>query len=97
MESKTPVRLHDRLSDNLGVLHSHILGRWPSDEVEIKNTAKGIVLEELAVGVVDLDVHAVGAEEEDTVGARRAAVVEVDGVVSIQVRSTGDTVCITVP
>ncbi len=55
-----------------------------SQEIEVGDATKGVVLRVLAVGcgVVDLDVHAVGVQEEDAMSAQVATVVEVDRVLS---------------
>jgi hypothetical protein len=91
METKTPVGRHERKGGDLGVLLGDVAGRRTSDEVEVENTANDVVLQELlAVLLVDEDVHAVGIEEEDTVGAA-LAVVKVNGVSSIEVLSVGAT------
>jgi hypothetical protein len=79
MEAEAPVWAHQRELSNLGILCGDIARRWPCDEVKVEDTSDDVVLEVLATFVVDVDVHSVGVEQENSVG-RVAAVVKVDWV-----------------
>lgn len=82
MEAKAPVRLHDCLSGNFGVLNTDILGVRSGQEIQVKDTAKEVVFKELASNVVDLDVFSGSAQEENGVSACCTPVIEVDGMVA---------------
>ena len=97
MRSETPVWHHRRKTRESRVLDCDFLRPRAGKEVEVKNTTESVVLKELALRVVDLDVHTLGAGQEDTVGAVLAAMIKVDGVSSVQVRPLWGTVGITVP
>jgi hypothetical protein len=97
VRAETPVRHHGGKAGQGGVLGCDFLGPRTSKEVEVKNTTQSVVLKILALRVVDLDVHTLGAGQEDTVGAVLAAVVKVDGVSSVKVGAFWGTVGITVP
>lgn len=87
--AKTPVWHHGGQTRDFGILLRDSYWSWSSDEIEVQHTSEGVVLQVLvlAVGVVNLDIHAIGVEEEDAMAARGPVLV-VDGVVSVQV-STG--------
>nr|GFD50495.1 hypothetical protein [Tanacetum cinerariifolium] len=76
---------------------SDLLRRRTSQKVQVDDTSNSVVFEELAICVVDFDVHALRAGEEDAVSAVLTTVVEVDGMSSIQIGSSRSPVCITVP
>jgi hypothetical protein len=95
--TKTPVRHHGRKAGKSGVLGCDFLWSRTSKEVEIKNTTQGVVLEVLTLGVVDLDVHALGAGQEDTMGSVLTAVIEVNWVSSVKVGPFWGAVGISVP
>lgn len=78
VESKTPVRCHQRQLSDFRVLNSNVLGRWASHEVEVQNTTNDVVFQSLAALVVDVDIHAIGVQEEDTVCSLCSAMIEVD-------------------
>ena len=58
VEAEAPVRHHDSLADDFGVLLCSLNGSRPGNEVEVDDSTNGVVLEELSVGIVNLDVHA---------------------------------------
>ena len=49
VETKAPVRHHDSLADDFGVLLSSLDRSGPRNEVEVYDSTNGVVLEELAV------------------------------------------------
>jgi hypothetical protein len=51
----------------------------------------------LAICVIDLEVHAVGVEQEDTMSAILAAVVEVDRMRAVEVGSRRGAIGVEVP
>lgn len=57
MEAEAPVWHHRALSDHFRVLLSSLNWCWARNEVKVDYTTDSVVLEELAVGVVDLDIH----------------------------------------
>jgi hypothetical protein len=69
---------------NLGVLSCNISWGGSSNEVEVQDTPDDVVLEVLATSVVNVDVHSVGVQQEDTMGSV-ASVVIVDGVSSVEI------------
>lgn len=97
--TKGPVGLHRRQTHNFRVLLSHILGCRASQEIEIQNTSNGVVLQVLAsiISLINLDIHAVGVQEEDAVCTIVTTVVHVDRVITIQIRILWDTVGIAAP
>lgn len=81
---KSPIRHHGGPADDLRILRRHRRGRRTGEKVQIDDAAERIVLEIGSCAVAaGAHVHAVAVEEEDAVGALVAAVVEVDGMVSI--------------
>ena len=94
VETESPVRNHQRRLDNFSILPGHILRGRSGDEVEVKNAADDVVLEELAALVVDVDVHPVGVKQEHTVSAV-LPVIEIDRVSSVQILALGRPVSIT--
>ena len=87
--TKTPVRHHGGQTRDFGILLRDSYWSRSSNEIEVQDTSEGVVLQVLvlAVGVVNLDIHAIGVEEEYAMAAGGPVLV-VDGVVSVQV-STG--------
>ena len=98
MKPKAPVRHHGWEPGDLGVLSRYLDRARPSNKVQVKHATEGVVLQVLAglPLLVDLDIHAIGVEEEDAVSAA-LAVLEVHRVVAVQVGVLGDTVCILAP
>lgn len=84
VEAKSPVRAHQWVLSDLRVLNGDVARRRSSNEVKVKDTANDVVLKVLATSVIDVDVHAIGVQEEDTVGGI-SSVVEVDRVSTVQV------------
>lgn len=78
---------------DLGVLRRDISWGRSSNEVEVQDTPDDVVLEVLTISVVNVDVHTVGVQQEDTVGSV-ASVVKVDGVRSVEVLALRSTVSI---
>ena len=99
MQAESPVRIFGRQTNKLSVLASNRggVGLASGEEVEVKDTTDDVVLKSrlLAVGLVELDVHAVGVEQQDTVRAG-LAVLLVDGVGSVEVGGVGNAVSIAV-
>lgn len=100
VEAERPVRNLRRFTNNIGILTCH-LGRVvlvSCKEVEIEDTANDIILERRAsaLSVVDFDIYTIRVREEDTMCARRAVLV-VDRVVPVQVRTLRDAVCVARP
>jgi hypothetical protein len=94
MKSERPVTYHCRQAHDSSNLLRDVYRRRPCKEVEVKDSSQGIILEILAGCVVDLDVHAVGVEEEHTVGAIFSPMVEIDGVIAVQIGSSWNAICI---
>jgi hypothetical protein len=71
----------------LGILRTGFLRGRPGQEVEVVDATKSVILEVLlaVIGLIDLDVHAIGVQQEDAVRARLAAVVVVHRMAAIQV------------
>ena len=68
-----------------------------SEEVEIEQAPDDVVFEGFDAGsLVEFDIHAVGIEEEDAMGAS-SAVIEVNRVVPVEVGVCGDAEGITTP
>jgi hypothetical protein len=57
VETETPVWHHCGLADYLGVLPSSLNRCGTRDEVQIDDTAESVVFQELAFGIIDLDIH----------------------------------------
>lgn len=96
--TESPVGHHGGQAHDFGILLCNSHWGWSSDEVEVQDATKSVVLQVLvlALVVVDLDIHAIGVEEEDTMAARGPVLV-VDGVVSVQVSTGWDSVGILRP
>lgn len=96
--TQTPVGLHGGRTGDGAVLLDGFDGGAAREEVEVEHAAEGVVLEVLgSLGVlVDHDVHAVGVEEEDGMGAG-SAVVQVEWVRAVQVGVVGDAEAVLVP
>ena len=97
VETEAPIWHLSSSARECGVLDSDLLGRRTSQEVQINNATKGIVLKVLAIRVVNFNIHTLRAGKEDTVGTILTAVVKVHRVGSVEVGSWRGTVCITVP
>ena len=71
MESQSSIGNGHRQTSNFSVLLGNFNWRRSSQEVEIENTTNGVVFQVLlAVGIlVNEDIHTVGVEEEDSMGA----------------------------
>lgn len=98
VETKSPVGHHSRQTSNLRVLLGNLNRSRASHEVEIQDTTKGVVFQILvmSIGVVDLDIHTVGVEEEDTMRTS-VTVIEIDWVVTVQVGTLRNTIGILRP
>lgn len=88
-------------TDDLGVLARYFdrIRGTAGQEIEVDHSSNDVVLERCsrsAVILVDLDIHSVRVEKEDAMGAG-GTVLEVDGVVSVQVGVISDTVGIPGP
>jgi hypothetical protein len=97
MESETPVGHHSRETGKSRILYGHILGTGTGQEIKVNNTTKGIVLEELAVRVVNLNIHTLRTSKKDAMSTVFTSVVKVDGVGAVEVGSWRSAICITVP
>ena len=101
MESKGPIRDLRGGADDLGVLAGHldrVIGA-AGQEIEVDHTSDDVVLERCggSAGIlVNLYVHSVRVEKEDAMGTG-GTMLEIDGVVSVQVRAIGDTIAILGP
>ena len=101
VESKGPIRDLCGSADDLGILARH-LGRirgTARQEVEVDHSSDDVVLERCSRsvgGLVDLYVHSVRVEKEHAMRAG-GSVLDIDGVVSVQVRVVGNTVGISRP
>lgn len=86
VEAQTPVRLHGRQANNLCILLGYLNWTGSGDEIEIQDSADGVVFQILTGlgSIVDHDVHSVGVEKEDAVGARQP-VLKVHGMMTIEV------------
>lgn len=101
VQSKGPIGNLRGGADDFGILARHLyrIRSAASQEIEVDNSSNEIVFEGCSRGVgslVDLYIHAIGIEQEHAVRAG-GTVLEVDGVVSIQIGSVGDTVSIPGP
>lgn len=79
VEAETPVWAHQRGLSDLSILSGDIARRWSGNEVEVKDTSNDVVLEVLAVLVIQVDVHGIGVQQKDTMGVL-SSVVKVDWV-----------------
>lgn len=93
----TPVWHHCSLSNDFRVLLRDLDRCGAGHEVKVQDTTRQVVLQVLTVCVIDLKVHAIGVEEEDTVGAILAAVIEVNWVGAVEVGVCRGAVGVTVP
>lgn len=90
--------MHGGGADNFTVLTNYLRGAGSCQEVKVENTTENVVFEVLSglFGVVDHDIHAVRVEEED--GVRTAlALLEVNRVRAVKIRSSRNRVTISVP
>lgn len=62
METKTPVGHHSSFSRDFAILASNIKWGWAGHEVKINDSTDNIVLQVLAVVVVDVNIHAIAVE-----------------------------------
>jgi hypothetical protein len=97
MRAKAPVWHHGRKTRESRVLGCDFFRSRTGKEVKVKNTAKSVVFQVLALGVVNLDVHSLGAGQEYTVSTIPTAVIKVDGVSSVKVGAFWGAVGVTVP
>lgn len=97
--SKRPVALHSRKANDLRVLLAHFLGSRTGHEVEVKDSADGVVLEVLFAisSPVNLDIHSIRIQEEHPMSTILSAVINVDRMSTVKVRVGGDAICVTVP
>ena len=98
MQPKAPIRHLRRRAHHLRILprHGRRVRLTAREEVKVEHPADDIVLQRRrAVGVVELDVHAVGVEEEDAVCAGWAMLL-VDGVRTVEVGAGGHEGCFAV-
>lgn len=98
MEAQTPVWLHGWETSKLAILLNSRHRSRSSNEVEVKYTTNGVVLEILiARGVlVDQDVHSIRVEEQDAVRTG-GAVLQVEGVSSVEIRVGRNAVAVLIP
>ena len=101
VESEGPIRDLCGSADDLGVLARHLdrIGGTSRQKVEINHSSDDVVLEGCSRSVsslVDLYVHPVGIEKKYAVRAT-GTMVEIDRVVSVQVRVIRHTVSISGP
>jgi hypothetical protein len=101
VESEGPIRNLCGGADDLGVLARHFdrIRGTAGEEVEVDHSSDDIVFERCSRSasiLVDLYVHSVRVEKEHAMRTG-GTMLEVDGVVSIQVRVVGDTVGISGP
>lgn len=91
--TKSPVWHHGWQTHDFSVLLCNGHWCWSSNKVEVQDASEGVVLQVLvlAVCVVNLDIHAIGVEQEDAMASRGSMIV-VDGVVSVQIGTGGNTV-----
>lgn len=97
MIPKAPVRHHRTVPNHLCVLLRHLQRRRSCKEVEIKHTAQNVVFQVRAVSIVDLHIHSIGIEQENAMSAVTSAVIVVDRMIAIKIRSRRDTVRISIP
>ena len=101
VESEGPIGDFRGGADDLGVLAGHLdrIRGAASQEVEVDHSSDDVVLERCSSSagiLVNLYVHSVRVEKEDAMGTG-GTVLEIDGVVSVQVRAIGDTFGISGP
>lgn len=98
VETEAPVWLHGREASKLTILLHCCYRSRPSNKVKVEHATNGVVLKVLVARsvLVDHDVHAVGVEEEDTMGAR-GTVLQVEGVRSVEIGVVGNAIAVLVP
>ena len=101
MKSEGPIGDLCGSANDLGILARHLgwIGDTASQKVEVDDSSDDVVLEGCGGGVsglVDLDIHSVRVEKEDTMRTG-GSMLDIDGVVSVQVGGVGDTVGISGP
>ena len=102
MEPEGPVGNLCGGANDLGILAGHFdrIRGTASQEVEVNHSADDVILERRSrsagIRLVDLYVHSVGIEKKHAMRAG-GTMLEVDGVVPIQIRTIGDTVGISRP
>ena len=101
MESEGPIGNLCWGADDFGVLARHFdrIRGAASQEVEVDHSSDDVILERRSrsTGIlVDLYIHSVGVEKEHAMRTS-GTMVEVDGVVPIQVRVIGDTISVSGP
>lgn len=96
---KSPITLHGRKANDFSILSTGLLGRRPGQEVEVENATNDVILEVLLaiVGFVELDIHAIGVQQEDGMRTRLAAVVVVHRMGPVQVAVRRNSVRIASP
>ena len=85
--------MHGRQTHHLRILLRYRNWCRPSQEIEIQDSSKSVVLQVLmpAIRVVDLDIHAVGVQEKNTVSTRNP-VLKVHRVVPVEIGSIGNAI-----
>ena len=101
VESERPIGDLCGGADDLGVLAGHLdrIRGATSQEVEVDHSSNDVVLERCSGGagiLVNLYVHSIRIEKEDAMGTG-GTMLEIDGVVSVQVRAIGNTIGISGP
>lgn len=101
MKSEGPIGDLCGGADNLGVLARHLgwVRGTARQKVEVNHSSDDVVLERCSrsiSGLVDLYVHSVRVEKEHAMRAG-GSMLDIDGVVSVQVRTIGNTVGISRP
>ena len=99
VEAESPIRHHGRQSHDIGDLMGHVLWGWTCYKIEVEDTSKHIIFQILPrlFCVVDLDVHTIAVHEKDTMCAILTSVVEVEWVVTVQVRASWNAICVSAP
>jgi hypothetical protein len=98
VQAKAPVGHHNGQASDFSILLADLRRSLTSHEVEINDTTKDVVLEVLLTVLdVNLDIHAGAGQKEDTMSAALATVLEVDGVSSVEVCASWNSVRVTVP
>jgi hypothetical protein len=93
VRSKSPVGGDGGKADNLSVLRSNVGGGRTGQEVEVEDSSNDVILQNL---IVDLDVHTVGVDKEDSVSSLLTVLI-VDGVSGVQVGVLRNSIGVTVP
>lgn len=99
MEPEAPIWHHGGLADDVAVLPSNVDWARASKDVEIDDPSDHVVFEILPRGIAaNVEIHTIAVQHEDPMGLTGAlAVLEVDGVVSVEVGSWRDQVGISRP